>query len=54
MPDSASHVPDPTHAEPLDLAQRLARYRARIEREGRREAVERLDRAIDKASKKRR
>ena len=37
--------------EARDLAERLARFRARVAREGRRSALERLDRAIDEASK---
>jgi hypothetical protein len=36
-------------AESCDLAERLARYRSRVAREGRRAALERLDRAIDEA-----
>ena len=32
-----------------DLVERLARYRERVEREGRKAAVEQLDRAIDEA-----
>lgn len=35
--------------DPFDLAERLARYRARVEREGRQSAIERLDRAIEEA-----
>ncbi len=34
--------------EHRDLAERLARYRSRVAREGRKSAVERLDRAIEK------
>lgn len=36
-------------AESRDLAERLARYRSRVAREGRQAALERLDRAIDEA-----
>jgi hypothetical protein len=41
-------VPDDGE-EPCDLAERLANYRSRVAREGRKSAVERLDRAIDEA-----
>ena len=34
-----------------DLAERLRRYRARVEKEGRRSAVERIDKAIDEAKR---
>lgn len=35
--------------EPADLAERLANYRSRVEREGRKAALKRIDRAIDEA-----
>jgi hypothetical protein len=44
------HVPDPG-ADPQDLAERLARYRSRVAREGRKTALDRLDRAIDEAKR---
>lgn len=44
---TAPMAPDP--GEGCDLAERLANYRSRVEREGRRVAVERLNRAIDDA-----
>lgn len=38
--------------DPFDLEERLAHYRSRVAREGRQAALERLDRAIDKARRK--
>ena len=52
MPNDEPNM-GPQQGEPLDLAERLARYRARVKREGRQSAVEHLDRAIDEALKKR-
>jgi hypothetical protein len=39
--------------DPFDLEERLANYRSRVAREGRQAALERLDRAIDEARRKR-
>ena len=43
---------DPGRADPPDLAERLAKYRSRVAREGRKAALERLDKAIDEAKRK--
>jgi hypothetical protein len=52
MPDDAAKL-NLDESGPFDLAERLARYRARVKREGRRTAVEQLDRAIDEARRDR-
>lgn len=49
MPKDESNPRKKADPDPPDLAERLARYRARVEREGRRSALERLDRAIAEA-----
>jgi len=46
-PNSAGGVPEPC---PVDLARRLARYRRRVEAEGRQRSVRALDRAIEDAA----
>jgi hypothetical protein len=43
---SRDAVPDKVF-DSQDLAERLARYRSRVAREGRKTALDRLDRAID-------
>lgn len=48
--DPRAHKKDADDAS--DLAKRLANYRSRVEREGRKAALERLDRAIDKVRQK--
>ena len=51
----SANVPKPSVPiePPLpDLAERLRRYRARVEKEGRRSAVERIDKAIDEAKRR--
>lgn len=45
--------PDSGQTELPDLAERLSKYRSRVAREGRKEALERLDKAIDEAKRKR-
>ena len=45
-------LPGPGCSELADLAERLAKYRSRVEREGRKSALERLDKAIDEAKRK--
>jgi hypothetical protein len=49
----SANVPKPVApTEPApDLADRLRRYRARVEREGRSSALERIDKAIDEAKR---
>ena len=49
-PDPAA-VPDGSNAD-SDLARRLARYRRRVEAEGRPRSVKLIDRAIEDADKK--
>jgi hypothetical protein len=50
MTDSVpSKLDNADNSESSDLAERLAKYRRRVEREGRTSALERLDREIDKA-----
>jgi hypothetical protein len=52
MPKDAANTRSEEEQEPFDLAERLTRYRARVEREGRQSAIERLDRAIEEARRK--
>ncbi|HVU29659.1 MAG TPA: hypothetical protein VHE36_04585 [Sphingomicrobium sp.] len=47
-PDKEINIPDDTSA---DLKRRLARYRKRVEAEGRNRSVELLDRAIRDAAR---
>jgi hypothetical protein len=42
-------VPNPEAELPCDLAERLARYRARLQSEGRKSGIDQLDRAIREA-----
>jgi hypothetical protein len=49
MPKDAANPGYQSEQDRFDLAERLARYRARVEREGRQSAIERLDRAIEEA-----
>lgn len=49
MPKDSANTRIGVDQDPFDLAERLARYRARVEREGRQSAIERLDRAIEEA-----
>lgn len=46
-----SDPPIPNEAEQSDLAKRLARYRRRVEAEGRPRSVKLIDRAIEDAGK---
>ncbi len=43
--------PASTEADASDLAERLVRYRSRVEREGRKLALKRIDEAIAEAMK---
>ena len=55
MPKKIATTPKVTDpVESCDLADRLANYRVRVEKEGRRVAVERLNRAIKDAKAGRR
>jgi len=47
-PETAGRTPEPC---PTDLARRLARYRRRVEAEGRQRSVRAIDRAIEDAAR---
>lgn len=49
-PDSLAEE-ESSKAAPVDLAQRLERYRGRVEAEGRRRSLKVIDRAIEDANK---
>lgn len=49
-PDSLAEE-ESSKAGPVDLAQRLERYRGRVEAEGRRRSLKVIDRAIEDANK---
>ncbi|HEX2804311.1 MAG TPA: hypothetical protein VHN55_10090 [Sphingomicrobium sp.] len=51
--DNVPHQPSDDASERVDLAERLANYRSRVEREGRKAALRSIDRAIDEARRKR-